>query len=643
MKAYFKSVDEVYSEVKSGANGLSQVEAEKRLSENGQNKLAEPPTTSNLVRFLKQLADPMIIVLLGAAAVSAGTAIYTGHGMSDVIIIMAVVIINAFLGVFQESKAEKAIDALQKMTAEKCFVIRGGSTVEINTQDLVVGDIVLLEAGDSVPADGRIMEAASLQIEESPLTGESLPEHKHVDTISGDADIPLGDRENMCYMGTTVVYGRGKAVITATGMDTEMGTIAEALTAAKEEKTPLQKKLLSLSKILTYVVIGICIFIFAFRLISTGNFETAFILDTFLIAVSLAVAAIPEGLATVVTIVLSIGVTNMSKRKAVIRKLTAVETLGSTQIICSDKTGTLTQNKMTVVDSKTTAKEFLALAMAMASDATIGAEDAQGEPTECALVNFANTLSLNKTNIEKILPRLAEAPFDSVRKRMTTVHSLSNDFSLSVNTKEKATAELSLEKIDKNTNSHIIDLLCKSTSSELILDDKTSYISFTKGAPDEVLKVCDYYLENGVAKAMTTEKRTEILAGNKEMADKALRVLGGAYKLYTNLDELNGESNSDTQSSTEHSDIDVDVNKLESGLVFIGLVGMIDPVRPEVLLAIDDCKKAGIRPIMITGDHIDTAIAIAKSLGIIVDKEELAEDKSGKNEEQSSCGSSNLA
>ena len=470
------------------------------------------------------------------------------------------VLLNAILGVIQESKAEAAIEALQTMTAATCKVIRDGKQMVVHSDELVPGDIVVLEAGDAVPADGRIIENASLKIEEAALTGESVPVNKLIDALNLTAenqDIPLGDRKNMCYMGSTVVYGRGKAVITETGMDTEMGKIAGALAEAKDEETPLQKKLDSLGKALSFIVLGICVFIFAFNLLMAGDFHLNAILETFMVAVSLAVAAIPEGLATVVTVVLSIGVTKMSKRNAVIRRLTAVETLGCTQVICSDKTGTLTQNKMTVVEH-IGPTDLVATAMALCSDANLNDQNqAEGEPTECALVNFAYSVGLHKAELETATPRVDEAPFDSGRKMMSTVHAVNGKF-----------------------------------------------VQYTKGGPDVVLARCNYYYENGESKPMTEEKRAEIMTANKAMADRALRVLAAAKRDWAAKPESN------------------EPEFLEQDLVFLGLTGMIDPVRPEVKAAIEDCRRAGIRPVMITGDHKDTAVAIAKELGIITDASE---------------------
>lgn len=560
MKEYLKTKDDVLAEVKSGQSGLSSAEASTILEQNGKNKLAEGKKDSLIKRFLSQLADPMIIILIVAAVISAVTATVggEGEGYADVIIIMVVVIINAVLGVYQESKAEKAIEALQEIAAATSKVIRDGKIVTVKSEDIVVGDIVVLEAGDSVPADCRIIECASMKIEESALTGESVPVTKTAEPIDplGSDDVPLGDRKNMCYMGSSVAYGRGKAVVVATGMDTEMGKIADALTQAKDEETPLQIKLNQLSKILSFIVLGICVFIFAFdiiRALVVGDAVTlSSTLSFFMVAVSLAVAAIPEGLAAVVTIVLSIGVTKMSKRNAVIRKLTAVETLGCTQIICSDKTGTLTQNKMTVVDHKGTDEKLLATAMALCCDAELQDDGTvKGEPTEAALVAYADKLGLKKNELEASFPRVGEAPFDSGRKMMSTIHKTPNGF-----------------------------------------------VQYTKGAPDIVLSLCTSAYVEGKKVPMTDEIRQAISASNKEMADKALRVLCAAMRTYSE------------QPSNEP-------DELEQDLCYIGLTGMIDPVRPEVVDAIKECKSAGIRPIMITGDHKDTAVAIAKQLGII--------------------------
>lgn len=559
MKFYCSAKEAVLEELHSDAAGLTQQEAEMRLEQNGKNRLEAAKGKSLLRRFLEQIADPMIIILLVAAFISGVLAVVENDSFTDVIIILAVVIINAVLGVYQESKAEKAIEALQEMSAATSKVLRDGQVQVIHSEDLVVGDVILLEAGDAVPADARVLESASLQVEEAALTGESVPVTKFIDLINledGAKDIPLGDRKNMLYMGSTVVYGRGRAVVTATGMDTEMGKIAHALQQTTDSATPLQKKLNQLSKILTWLVLGICILVFGVQLLRAGgNLDFSFVLDSFMVAVSLAVAAIPEGLAAVVTVVLSIGVTNMSKRNAIIRRLTAVETLGCTQIICSDKTGTLTQNKMTVVDTFGQDETLLAQAMALCNDAEIDAQDqVTGEATEAALVAYAQKLGLDKRTLKKELERCGEAPFDSSRKMMSTVHRT-----------------------------------------------PTGYVQYTKGAPDVIVQKCAYYLKDGKAVPMTEEYAKEIMSANKEMADRALRVLACAQRVW------------------EAQPQEYTASYLEQSLCFVGLCGMIDPIRPEVKDAIAQCRQAGIRPIMITGDHIDTAVAIAKELGILRD------------------------
>lgn len=558
MKHYCEDISKVLEETKSSTEGLSEQVAEQRLQINGKNKLAEGKKDSLLKRFVGQLMDPMILILLAAAAISGVLAVVEGESFADVIIILAVVIINAVLGVYQESKAEKAIEALQEMSAATSKVLRDGKIMTIHSENLVVGDVVLLEAGDAVPADGRLIENASLKVEEAALTGESVPVTKFIDIINLEDtsnDVPLGDRKNMVYMGSAIVYGRGRAVITATGMDTEMGKIADALANAQESQTPLQIKLSQLSKILTWLVLGICVVIFIVQSLRSGGLNFESILNSFMVAVSLAVAAIPEGLAAVVTVVLSIGVTNMSKRNAIIRRLTAVETLGCAQIICSDKTGTLTQNKMTVVDSFGEDEKYLAQAMALCCDAELSDDGTvTGEPTEAALVVWANKLDLAKKSLKEKYPRSGEAPFDSGRKMMSTVH---------------------------------------------LSDGK--YIQYTKGAPDVILNRCTTYVKDGKPVPMTDEYKQEILKGNKAMADQALRVLACAQRIW----------------NTEPA---YDAEVLEQELCFIGLSGMIDPVRPEVRDAIVQCNGAGITAVMITGDHIDTAIAIAKELGILNDR-----------------------
>ena len=559
MRYYCEETEATLNELSTTAEGLSAEEAARRLEANGKNRLADAPGKSLLRRFLEQMADPMIIILLVAALISGVLAVVENESFADVIIILAVVIVNAVLGVYQENKAEKAIEALQEMSAATSKVLRDGKICIVRSEELVVGDVVLLEAGDAVPADGRLLQSASLKIEEAALTGESVPVTKFIDIINlyeGEKDVPLGDRKNMVYMGSTVVYGRGTAVITATGMDTEMGKIADALSTAEQGQTPLQIKLSQLSKVLTWLVLGICVVIFAVQLLRAGGFSFDVVLNSFMVAVSLAVAAIPEGLAAVVTVVLSIGVTNMSRRSAIIRRLTAVETLGCAQIICSDKTGTLTQNRMTVTDTWTDDPILLAKAMALCSDAkrSLGMHSAEGEPTEAALVNHAHDLRLYKDELDTNYPRIGEAPFDSGRKMMSTVH---NE------------------------------------------DGKT--VQYTKGATEMLLERCSGYWYEGGIHPITEEYKENVRRHAKEFADRALRVLGAAFRPW------------------DSAPADYEAETLEHDLVFVGFLGMIDPCRPEVYGAIRECREAGIRPIMITGDHIDTAVAIARDLGILTD------------------------
>ena len=577
MKYYLEESEKVLQELNSSENGLSYEEASRRLEANGRNKLDDPPKDSLLKKFFNSLADPMIIMLIVAAAIQAIVTVLEAHGsfkfsdFADVIVILAVVIINTVMSLVQESKSEAAMEALMQMTAATSKVLRNGEMAVVKSEELVVGDVLLFEAGDSVPADCRILESYSLKVEEAALTGESVPVSKIIDVLmcrDSAQDVTLGDRKNMLYSGSTIVYGRGKAVVTATGMATEMGKIANALSAAEQEQTPLQKKMTELSHFLTKLVIGICIVVFAVGIIesiiiSDQAFSWKMLgetsLDTFIAAIALAVAAIPEGLPAVVTIILSIGVTAMSKRQALIRKLTAVETLGCTQIICSDKTGTLTQNKMTVVDTFTEDPVLLATAMAACNDAkrALGMHEAVGEPTECALINHAHDLLIYKDELDENTPRIGEAPFDSLRKMMSTVHSK---------------------------------------------DGK--YIQYTKGATEVLLSRCKGYLHNGKVLPITEEYKANVMAQAKTFADRALRVLGASYREYDGI-----------PSSFEAED-------LEKELIFIGFVGMIDPCRPEVYAAIEECRAAGIRPIMITGDHRDTAVAIGRDLGIIKDESE---------------------
>ena len=571
MSYYLKSKEEVLKEVESSPEGLTTQQANERVEKYGKNKLEEPPKKTFIQKFFSSLVDPMIIMLLVAATISTFTTIYqnvvnnANESYADLFIILFVVVVNTILSVIQEDKAEEAIGALKEMTAATSKVLRDGKQVIVKSEDLTIGDVLVFEAGDAIPADCRILESYSMKVEEAALTGESVPVNKLVDVLmlkDNSLDIPLGDRRNMLYSGSTIAYGSGKAVVVAIGMDTEMGKIASALSQQEDEKTPLQKKMSELSVTLTKIVIAVCVIVFVFGvardLIFSNNGDIfGTVLNTFIIAVALAVAAIPEGLPAVVTVILSIGVTAMSKRNALIRKLTAVETLGCTQIICSDKTGTLTQNKMTVVDTFTNDVHLLATGMALCSDAKIDPEKKQavGEPTEAALVNFAYKHDLPSYTLIEQQPRVGEAPFDSMRKMMSTVHKY-----------------------------------------------KEGYIQYTKGANEIVLSHCNYYLdENHQVVKLTEEVKTEITHKAKEYADRALRVLGLGYRLY------------------DEKPANFDSENLENDLIYVGFTGMIDPCRDEVYDAIKECESAGIRPVMITGDHIDTAVAIGKDLGIITD------------------------
>jgi Ca2+-transporting ATPase len=559
LEHYFKTKEAVLMDVDSFENGLPSAEAELRLAQDGKNVIEEGKKTTVFQRILAQISDPMVIVLIVAAVVSGITSLLSAEGeLADVFIILFVVVLNTTLGVVQESKAEAAIEALKEMTAATSKVFRDGRLVHVKSEDLVVGDVVLLEAGDAIPADGRLIECMSLKVEEAALTGESVPVEKTdaaLDPALGD--VSLGDRINMVYMGSVAVYGRGRMVVTSTGMDTEMGKIAKAITSAAEQKTPLQQKLAQLNRTLTFLVLGICAVMFGVSVARHGiAFES--ILGSFMLAVSLAVAAIPEGLVAVVTIVLSIGVTKMSKRHAIIRKLTAVETLGCTMVICSDKTGTLTQNKMTVVEHSGSDEALLATSLALCSDAELDENNhATGDPTQAAVVDYAYRQGLPKPGLAEKYPRVDEIPFDSGRKLMTTLHKKPGG----------------------------------------------GYIQHTTGAPDVLIYKCDRYLENGEIFPMTDEKRDFFFAENKRLAGKALRVLAAGYREYDEAPEKLTAG-------------------YESGLIFLGLVGMMDPVREEVPAAIESCRSAGIRPIMITGDHRDTAVAIALQLGIISDPSE---------------------
>lgn len=572
--------EEVLKLLESRKEGLSAEQAVQRLERYGKNVLQEAKPKTLLAKFIEQFKNVMIFILLAAAVLSGILGEWT-----DTVIILLVVILNAVLGVIQENKAEQALEALKSMSSPQARVRRGGQVTEIKSEELVPGDLVLLEAGNVVPADVRLLEAASLKTEEAALTGESLPSEKQAGVLEG-SDLVIGDRTNMAYMSSSVTYGRGVGVVTATGMDTEVGRIAGFISEAENEITPLQKKLDELGKYFTFIILGVCLVIFI-----VGWLEGRELLDMLLTSISLAVAAIPEGLPAIVTIILALGVQRMAKRKAIIRKLPAVETLGSTEIICSDKTGTLTLNKMTVEKlyvggetveadaglSEIPGGELLLQAMTLCNDSSIddsggaagesspekpvqgsGTRSGKailGDPTETALVDYALSIGTHKQELEQRYPRVGELPFDSDRKLMTTIHKLDNG----------------------------------------------QFRVLTKGAPDVLVSKCSHIYENGEAVPLTEEHTRRITASNKELADEALRVLAFAYR---------DEASLPAAPSPEVT---------EQALVFVGLTGMIDPPREEVRDAVAVCRRAGIRPVMITGDHRDTAAAIAKRLGIIED------------------------
>lgn len=567
MEYHLENIDSVLKNLKSSKEGLTSEEADKRLKKYGPGQLNEAKKTPFLISFLSQLKDPMVLVLLCAAAASAVTSYISNEPFLDVYIILTVVLLNAFFGIIQESKAEAAIAALKKMSASVSHVIRDGQIVSVPSENIVVGDIILISAGDAVPADARLICSSSLKIDESPLTGESVPVEKDADFLqithflksgkkASDKNMPLGDRKNIIYMGSCSVYGSGKAVVTSTGMNTEMGKIAAALSSSEKQQTPLQKKLAKLSKTLTILVILICLFIFTFNVISGKISSFSELLNVFMLSVSLAVAAIPEGLVAVVTVVLSIGVTRMSSKNAIIRRLTAVETLGCTQVICTDKTGTLTQNKMTVQEVVTSDKSTMSETFALCSDVIQNPpnKNFDGDPTECATVHYAESNGFRKYDLEKKMPRINELPFDSDRKMRSTLHRYAN-----------------------------------------------GYMQCTVGAPDSVIAQCNFCSYNGKAIKMTDQMRSRIMSENHRMAANALRVVAAAGK------KLSHSDGSNTKIS-------------ETNMIFYGLAGMSDPVRKEVPGAIQKCLHAGIKTVMITGDHVDTAIAIGKKIGIVQDK-----------------------
>jgi len=555
---FLKSQDEILKEFNvDPCFGLTNEEAARRLNQYGINKLRGKPKKSILALFLSQLKDMLIYVLLGAAVIT----ILIGE-YSDAVIILFVVILNALIGVVQEYKAEKAVEALQKMTTPKSLVRRNGEVIEINSEEVVPGDIVILDAGRFIPADIRLIESANLQIEESALTGESVPSQKDASAVMTDPKTPIGDRANMAFMSTLVTYGRGEGVVVATAMDTEIGKIAKILDDDSNEMTPLQKRLDELGRVLGFLAIGICVLIFVIAI-----FQKRDIMEMFLTAISLAVAAIPEGLAAIVAIVLALGVSRMSKINAIVKKLPAVETLGSVNIICSDKTGTLTQNKMTVTkqytfglltdvpqsanDLTTAASENereLIKTLVLCSDATYDNGQGTGDPTEVALIVLGNKYNMKKESLNKEHRRISEFPFDSDRKLMSTLNV-----------------------------------------------EGSGYRVNTKGAIDNLLKICTHVLADDKIIPLTEEIKAEFLKVAENMSDSALRVLGAAFKNTQNV---------------------IEPEEMEKDLILIGMVGMIDPPRLEVKDSIRKAKNAGIIPIMITGDHKNTAVAIAKELEI---------------------------
>ncbi len=560
-----KTVDEVESTLKTNAeNGLTAEEVKKRQEEYGLNELKAKKKKSLFVKFLEQFKDFMIIILIISAIISGVVGVAQGEGFTDTIIILVVVVVNAIIGVAQENKAEKSLEALQKLSSHVAKVIRNGKLQVIQSKELVPGDIVILETGDYVPADLRIIEAVNLKAQEAALTGESVPVEKMAAKIE-DEKIGIGDRINMLFSSSLITYGRGKAVVVETGMNTEVGKIADIINTAEEQETPLQQKLDKLGKTLGIVALAICAVIFVVGLLYGKE-----PIHMFMTAVSLAVAAIPEGLPAVFTIVLAIGVQRMVKRNAIVKKLPAVETLGSASVICSDKTGTLTQNKMTVekvfcdgnlVNLEESADMIdikkLVYASMLCNDTKISEDDKlTGDPTETALVDMAFKLDFDPS-VYGMFPRVAEIPFDSDRKLMTTVH-----------------------------------------------EENGKYVVYTKGGVDELLANCNSYILEGDIKTDLEEYKEIIRRYNMEMAQNALRVLAMAYKVL------------------DHKPTAEEIKELESNLTYIGMVGMIDPPRLEVKDAVQECKEAGIKTVMITGDHKITAIAIAKSLGILENDDE---------------------
>lgn len=533
------------------STGLSEKEVKARQEKYGKNKLKEKKKESFFIKFIKQFNDFMIIILIIASIVSALVSKMQGENdYIDSIIIIGIVILNALMGVIQETRAEKSIEALKKMTPQLAKTIRNGKVVQVNAEELVKGELIVLEAGNFVPADCRILESHNLKIEESSLTGETQGSEKEVDIIC-NANAPLGDMKNMAFMASIVIHGHGKAVVTDTGMNTKVGQIANMIIEDEAPQTPLQKKLGEVGKILGIACLAICVIIFIIGLIK--HIEPV---EMFMTSVGLAVAAIPEGLPAIVTIMLSIGVTKMAKKNSIIRKLPAVETLGSSTVICSDKTGTLTQNKMKVVDVKSENKKLAVELAELCTDCEITVENSMvnvtGEPTEKAIVEEGILIGSMKNVLEKTMPRVNEIPFDSNRKMMTTIHKIGN-----------------------------------------------KYRVITKGAPDVLLTKCTKEINNDNQMSIKNLETQKIKEQNLKMAENALRVIAVAYKDVDNLPSK------------------IDSNNIENNLTFVGLIGMIDPPRDGVKEAVEECKNAGIKTVMITGDHLETAKAIAKALGIL--------------------------
>ena len=575
-----KSTEEVARRLKTNAKiGLAEKDVEKRKMEFGLNKLEEKKKESIFIKFVKQFNDFMIIILIIASIVSAVVSKIQGENdYVDSIIIIAIVILNAIMGVVQEERAEKSIESLKKLTPKMAKVLRDGKVEEINAEELVPGDIIELEDGKYVPADCRIIECHNLKIEESSLTGETIPVEKTTEIIN-DKNITIADINNMAFMTTVVVHGHGKAIVTETGMDTKIGQIANMIIKEESPETPIQKKLSEVGKILGLVCLGICLVIFII-----GILKKIEPIEMFMTSVGLAVAAIPEGLPAIVTIMLSIGVTKMAKKNSIIRKLPAVETLGSSSVICSDKTGTLTQNKMTVVKTYSDNKKFLLELGCMCTDCIIqeenGVKVATGEATELAIVNYALDEKINKVDLYRKMPRIDDIPFDSNTKMMTTIHR----------------NEKKITKYNVNDKNYIFG---QQQINEINVQESVKkYRYITKGAPEVLIDKCTKILTNGNIQPITNMQRNKIRQENLKMANDALRVLAVAYK--------------DTKDRNEKID----------DLIFVGLIGIIDPPREGVKEAVECCKNAGIKTVMITGDQLATAKAIANELGILKNENE---------------------